>query len=391
MNDQKLMWNNYIDTTHTIKFKCNMKTIFSDRKFRSKAEKVLWITLAWTGVSVMQFLTTYAATVQFGMDTSHLEPKRIFVSSILTGAIAGLVGGSTMVFFWEKWLRSKPYSWSILNILWSFTLIYILVAVVGSTSFHSTRLNVSFLHPELWQAVWGDMTSLVQVTSYVFWLIVVLLTLIALQVNDKYGPGMFLSFLMGKYFHPKREERIFMFLDLRGSTRIAEKLGESRYFNFLKDIFRDITPGILNARGEIYQYVGDEVVVSWKDPSGVSEANCIQCFLNIQRILSEKAARYQKIYDGEVPQFKAGLHSGYVMVGEIGIVKREIAYSGDVLNTAARIQSKCNELGVDILLSRNLLDKITVLPEEYHTKALGAMQLRGKQQEIGLYTLQTSG
>jgi adenylate cyclase len=313
------------------------------------------------------------------------------VSSILTGAIAGLVGGSTMVFFWEKWLRSKPYGWSILNILWSFTLIYILVAAVGSASFHSTRLNVSFLHPELWQAVWGDMSSLVQVTNYVFWLIVVLLTLIALQVNDKYGPGMFLSFLMGKYFHPKREERIFMFLDLRGSTRIAEKLGESRYFNFLKDLFRDITPGILNARGEIYQYVGDEVVVSWRDPSDISEANCIQCFLDIQQILSEKASQYQETYDGEVPEFKAGLHSGYVMVGEIGIVKREIAYSGDVLNTTARIQSKCNELGVDILLSRNLLDKIKALPNEYHTRALGAMQLRGKQREIGLYTIQASG
>lgn len=351
----------------------------------------MWITLAWTGVSVMQFLTTYGATVQLNMGTSHLDTKGIMMASILTGFVAGLIGGSTMVFFWEKWLRSMAYSRSILYILCTYTLIYILVALVGSITFYIAGLNGSLLRPELWEAVLVNMFSQVQWINYVFWLLVVILTLIALQVNDKYGPGVFVSFLMGKYFHPKREERIFMFLDLRGSTRIAEKLGENRYFNFLKDLFRDITPGILNASGEIYQYVGDEVVVSWKDPSGISEANCVQCFLNIQQILSEKAAWYQKIYDGEVPEFKAGLHSGYVMVGEIGIVKREIAYSGDVLNTTARIQSKCNELGVDILLSRNLLDKIKALPRQCSVKALGAMQLRGKQQEIGLYTIQASG
>ena len=67
-----------------------------------------------------------------------------------------------------------------------------------------------------------------------------------------------------------------MFLDLRSSTAIAEKLGEERYFNFIKDVFKDVTPAIIYAKGEIYQYVGDEIVVSWKMNNGIENANCLQ-------------------------------------------------------------------------------------------------------------------
>ncbi len=335
----------------------------------------------------MQFLSVYSVSIQLDMETDHLDARGIMIASILTGVFAGIVGGTTVVSFWEKWLRSLSYGRSIFYMLCTYTLINIVVSAVGSITFSIAGLNASLLEVEMWQVVWDDLFSRAHVINYFFWMAVVLLTLIALQVNDKYGPGVFASFLLGKYFHPKREERIFMFLDLRDSTRIAEKLGEGRYFNFLKDLFRDITPGILDAGGEIYQYVGDEVVVSWDGGSGTSPTNCIQCFLNIQEILSKNTAKYQELYDQEIPEFKAGLHSGYVMVGEIGIVKREIAYSGDVLNTAARIQAKCNELGVDLLLSRTLLDKIKSIPHDLSTKALGNMELRGKQQTVGLYTI----
>ncbi len=89
-----------------------------------------------------------------------------------------------------------------------------------------------------------------------------------------------------------------MFLDLRSSTTIAEKLGESRYFNFLKNVFTHITPFILKSKGEIYQYVGDEVMISWKVKHGINNANCIHCFLNVQKELVRKRAYYSITYDG---------------------------------------------------------------------------------------------
>jgi len=89
------------------------------------------------------------------------------------------------------------------------------------------------------------------------------ITLFLLQVNDKFGSGILLKFLAGNYHQPKKEERIFMFMDMRSSTTIAEKIGNEKYFNLLNDVFADITNTIINYEGEIYQYVGDEIVISW--------------------------------------------------------------------------------------------------------------------------------
>ncbi|MEM9931762.1 MAG: adenylate/guanylate cyclase domain-containing protein, partial [Bacteroidota bacterium] len=182
-------------------------------------------------------------------------------------------------------------------------------------------------------------------------------------------------------------ERIFMFLDLRSSTTIAEKLGEVRYFNLLYDFIRDSTESILANRGQIYQYVGDEIVVTWKVDRGIKQAYCLQCFFDIQRAIQANAEYYHNTY-GLVPEFKAGLHYGHVMAGEIGLVKKDIAFSGDVLNTTARIQSMCNQLGVDILLSKYLLDRIAAEePLIEAARFLGDIELRGKQERVMLYTL----
>ncbi|MGI9549982.1 MAG: adenylate/guanylate cyclase domain-containing protein [Aurantibacter sp.] len=356
-------------------------------KFGRQVEKIIWITIFWIVISMLQFFTFYSTMVYLNFDMTGLNIFRYFTGSIFTGLSAGLLGGALIVIYWERWLRTKSYGSSLLRIFLSYTLIYFIVSTTSQLFINAGQLNVSFLNTGAWQATWMDVASFNILNSYLFWLFVVIITLIAMLVNDKYGPGIFVSFLLGKYFHPRREERIFMFLDLRGSTTIAEKLGEARYFNFLKDVFRDVTPGILNSKGEIYQYVGDEIVISWKGDSGTKNANSLQCFFYIRQLLMNNASYYKEHYDGIVPEFKAGLHYGYVMAGEIGIVKRDIAYSGDVLNTTARIQSKCNELGVNILISKYLLDKLGALPQLFKPTVVGEMALRGKQQTVILYTV----
>ena len=354
---------------------------------KGQIEKICWITLFWTLCAVFQFLIGYATLIGFDVDLSGLNPVTFLKGSIFTGIVAGLLGGSLIVFFWENWLRTKSYGWSLLNIFWSYTVLFLLVHILGDLYSPVTKSNNSLIHSDSWKEVWLMLTSLSFIQNYLSWLIIVILTLIALLVNDKYGPGVFVSFLLGKYFHPKREERIFMFLDLRGATSIAEQLGESRYFNFLKDVFRDSTPEILKSKGEIYQYVGDEIVISWQKDTGILNANCLQCFFDIKQRLLDNASYYRENYDGILPEFKAGLHFGFVMVGEIGIVKRDIAYSGDVLNTAARIQSKCNELGVNILISKNLLVGLGSLPNPFKPIEIGEIDLRGKQHSLMLYTV----
>lgn len=360
---------------------------FIYNNLKSQTEKVAWITFFWILVSISQFMRGYLTLEWFGCGNDEIDVMAYFQGSVITGLIAGIIGGTLVVFFWEKWLRTKPYGWSLLNMTWSFTLIFFVVSVISGVRLNVSQQNMSLFGKELWQLLWSQFVTIDQFLVYLFWLSIVIITLIALTVNDKYGPGVFKSFILGKYFHPKREERIFMFLDLRGSTTIAEKLGEEKYFNFLKDIFKDATPAILDSQGQIYQYVGDEIVISWRTDSGIRDANCLQCYFDIEKSLLDKAAYYRENYDDVVPKFKAGLHYGHVMVGEIGIVKRDIVYSGDVLNTAARIQSKCNELGKDILLSKYLLEKLEPLPNPFKSIALGEMQLPGKEEPVMLYTV----
>ncbi len=191
---------------------------------------------------------------------------------------------------------------------------------------------------------------------------------------------------MGKYFRPKREEMILMFLDLRSSTYIAQILGEEKYFHFIKDVIRDVTPVILRHKGNIYQYVGDEITVSWWMQEGLSKYNCIRCPLEVRRIFMQRSQYYTNTY-GVVPDFKAGLHCGPVMVGEIGLVKRDIAFSGEVVGTAARIQSRCNHLDVNLLISNDLRELLSWEGTRLKPEHKGDLLIKGKMQNLPLYTV----
>src|SRR5690606_38055432 len=58
-----------------------------------------------------------------------------------------------------------------------------------------------------------------------YWLALLVITQLFIEINEKFSPGVFADIMVGKYFHPKVENRIVMFIDLKDSTPIAEKLG----------------------------------------------------------------------------------------------------------------------------------------------------------------------
>lgn len=181
-------------------------------------------------------------------------------------------------------------------------------------------------------------------------------------------------------------DRVFMFLDIRSSTEIAEELGHVRYFELLNDFFADISDPVVQHEGEIYQYVGDEVVITWPLERGIEAGRCVRCFFAIWDTIEMRASHYQARY-GLVPTFKAGLHHGRVTTGSVGTVKKEIVFSGDVLNTTARIEGLCNRYRADLLISQDLLD---LLPHDapWQSREIGSFTLRGKKAEITLYAIE---
>ena len=112
------------------------------------------------------------------------------------------------------------------------------------------------------------------------------------QLDRLLGPGVLVRVLLGRYHRPRREPRVFMFLDLKSSTSIAERLTKEAYYSFLNDFFRDISLPVLNAGGEIYQYVGDEVVLTWKQKVGTKDANCLRVFFAIDAAIESRKKHY---------------------------------------------------------------------------------------------------
>ena len=205
------------------------------------------------------------------------------------------------------------------------------------------------------------------------------------QLNRMLGPGTLVNLLLGRYHRPVAEDRIFMFLDLNDSTAIAEKLGPLRFSDFKNDFFHDVAEPVLQTRGQIYQYVGDEVVVTWTTERGLRQGNCLRCVFLVNERIHERQARYLDQY-GIVPEFKAGLHGGPVVTAEIGDIKKDIVHSGDTVNTAARVEAECRPLERRVLVSESLL-RHCQLPDELQTEDMGERELRGKAGTLRLFSV----
>ena len=217
----------------------------------------------------------------------------------------------------------------------------------------------------------------------VYFVLVILLINFVLHINRKFGYGVLLSMLLGKYHKPRKERRIFMFLDMKDSTGNAEELGHVWYSRLIQSCIHELSDLITQYKAQVYQYVGDEVVLTWKTDKGLKELNCFELFYAFKQRLSDKQDYYKKFFR-VIPEFKAGISEGIITVAEVGDIKRELAYHGETLHTAARLEKLCNQLGQDILVSEKLLK---ALPADirYKIELMGEFQLKGKGAKEKVY------
>ena len=356
-------------------------------KLKIKLSKLLAIAVIWIIIAVIIAIydhLTINSDYSAGMGEKYTFLQNLSLS-VLGAVIATLLGGSFLVFYVEEKFRDRSYGASILAVSISFVIIISLITLIMALIIAPIYTGKPLSDPETKTEFLNYLMNPLHFKNILVWSIVVALTQLFLQINTKFGHGILLNFIRGKYRTPKKEERIFMFLDLKSSTTIAEKLGDETYHELLKDFYADITNPIIYNKGEIYQYVGDEVVISWKMKDGVEDNHCVKCYFDIRRRINKLKDKYLEKYK-LLPDFKAGIHCGEVVAGEIGVIKRDITYSGDILNTTARIQGKCNELNTRILASNDL---IKLLPAEngFQFKALGSIHLRGKEKGIELSTI----
>ncbi|MGB5848303.1 MAG: adenylate/guanylate cyclase domain-containing protein [Ignavibacteriaceae bacterium] len=311
---------------------------------------------------------------------------RSITETIFAAIIAGLSIGTFEIFYFQDYFRTKPFGYTVFikSLIYSFAMIVLIV--VGLLFDQSFNAGKNIFHPEVIEGVAIYLSGSGVWAFVIYWTAIIILTQIFILMRDSFGYGVLPNFILGRYNKPKEERRIFMFLDLKSSTTIAEKLGHIQYHNLLNDFFDDINDSIIFTKGEIYQYIGDEITVSWTMKNGIENENCLRCFFSIGDKIKSNSTRYSERF-GLVPDFKAGLHCGKVTIGEVGVIKKEIVFTGDVLNTTARIEGLCNTYGVKLLVSKKLLDLLQI-ENRYLKNLIAEITLRGKKTKNILYNLE---
>lgn len=303
------------------------------------------------------------------------------LQGLVDGVAITLLVGGYLLFVRDGWLRAWFRRMSFLQDLALSSAIVLALFLVGraagqvATHLDPARFLTSFTDPHL-------------LIALPFFAVMAVAVQFVLQMNRMIGANSLKYFLAGDYHRPKAEERVFLFIDLEGSTALAERLGSARYFELLRRFVDDVTGPVLETEGEIHQYAGDEVVITWPLEAGLRDANCVRCFFGVRDAIARRAARYERAF-GAVPRFRGGLHGGTVTAGELGDLRQQIVFVGDILNTAARLQEYAKRSALELVASGALLERLA-LPPGIEAKRCGELELRGKEARVTAFSLSSA-
>ncbi len=219
----------------------------------------------------------------------------------------------------------------------------------------------------------------------IYWGSIIDLNFFFLSVHTLTGNTLFAQYARGRFYKPVSEGRVFLFIDMDGSVKTAERLGNDQYFRLLNEVYFDFSAPIEQYGAEIYQFVGDEIVMSWDLKSGVERNRCIRLFFEMQRVLEANKEKYMNKY-GAAPSFKGALHLGDVVSGEVGFVRTGIIYSGEVINTTARLERLAGSIKRKLLISDDLFNELNT--EELHYENLGRITLKGIVEKHTVYAVE---
>jgi len=350
---------------------------------RYRYKWVLFIAIAWTLIDVYSWVHFMNKPYEERSETVYqfLTPGAVLLRAAIDFMMS-IFMGNMLVFR----LRSLFKDYPLLLTLLLKTLILIVAAFLMNFLVHVTY-SIFTLHLNIAQSLLNFQGEVLH-RAWLFdnmtkWIIIFVITQLLIEINEKYSPGVFIDILVGRYINPKIERRIVMFIDLKDSTPIAEQLGHKVYFRFIREFIASISMALLENNGIIYQYVGDEIVVSWRDKPNNS-MRCMQSILASRRAIQKRSELFRRQF-GIVPEFRMGIHVGEVTVGEIGIIKKDLAMSGDTMNTTARIRTACSELNQKFIASKDFIDDLDL--KEWQVESLGTIDLKGKSNGIELFAL----
>lgn len=356
-----------------------------NRKLKIIYKEWLFVIASWIGLLYLFIFISYWGLRHLLREnplTEYLDSGYIHLEIVLTAFVFGSL--FEIVNILTDTTRISRISFGAVILIRS--ILYLIAFIFAGFIIYLVFDSLEILSEKQWEETFNLFTPIYLLSIVSYFIIAILFINFILQVNRKFGPGNLLKLITGKYYSPKIEHRIFMFMDLRGSTAIAEKLGHKKYSSLMQSCFHDLTDIVIKYKASIYQYVGDEVVLCWEMKDGIKDLNCIKAYFDFERKLRLREKFYLNNF-GVKPFFKCGIDCGEVTVAEIGDIKREIAYHGNVLNTAARIEKLCSEEKKMMIISENLEKELPDSLNGFEKELVGNIALRGKKEKTELYSI----
>lgn len=345
-----------------------------------KLKEYAQIVVLWILAFFFFVFMTYSMVSDFYFHEFQTSAADFLLSQLLGALLVGMVMG-TNFFLLQEYVYPRFFkNHGILLTTLLRTFLFLITCFIGlfiimllNRAHYINTDNLFSLHLDnLWMV------------SFTFYCLIVHVFITILQAfRRRVGKNYFESLLKGNYMIPVVEYRIFMFLDMYSSTAAAEEAGHYNYSLLLQECFADLSELLLLYDAEVYQYVGDEAVLTWKASDKFDRSLCVKLYQSYSSRLEDKEQMYQRKF-GITPKFKASLNEGLVTVAEIGRIKTEIAYHGDVLSTAARVRDLCNGYKADLLVTQSFFDQLPFSFQKNFT-AVGATILRGKKKAVAIY------
>lgn len=177
-----------------------------------------------------------------------------------------------------------------------------------------------------------------------------------------------------------------MFADIRGFSRISERLGPERTMAWIQDTMGTLSGCVLACDGTLVDYVGDELMAMWGAPIGQSNHAelALKAAVEMLNILPEISERWQQEL-GTTVELGIGINSGVARVGNTGSRQR-LKYGplGDPVNVASRVQGATKYLGADCLFTGSTLSALKKSPPK---RRLARVQMINIEQPVDIFEL----
>jgi adenylate cyclase len=327
-------------------------------------------------VRVMVTIALISAVVGAVYGVISFPDRPLFAAlrgGVTGAAIALLIGSFELAVVAGRLLRHLPVGLLVVLRTVAYTVLIIVGYELGRLLALAPNRQIFEFDAFFWRTVWISLAVSFVGNS-------------ALEISRHLGGEVLWGLLIGRYLLPRVEQRLVLFIDLKDSTRHAERLGDLKFHSLLNHFFQDVSHAVLSSSGTIYKYNGDAAIVLWRVERGLRKGNAVRCVMELRRQLAKRGDLYRREF-GLTAEFRAGLHMGPVVVGEIGDQRHEIAFSGDAMNTTARIEQAARELGVDFLLSAAVAERLPPV-EGLQLRSVGSVSVAGKAEKLSLSTVE---